>query len=36
MGLPGVELAPFAGADDPLDISYYSGPVEALSKSFAN
>jgi hypothetical protein len=36
MGLPGVELAPFAGLDDLPGVSYYGGPVEALSKSLAN
>jgi hypothetical protein len=36
MGLPGVELAPFVGADNPLDVSYHGGPVEALSESFAD
>jgi hypothetical protein len=36
MGLLGVELAPFVGADDPLNVSYRGGPVEALSKSFAD
>jgi hypothetical protein len=36
MGLLGVELAPFAGADDPLDVSYYGGPIEALLESFTD
>ena len=30
--MPSVVLAPFIGAYDLLSISYYSGPVEALSK----
>jgi hypothetical protein len=36
MGLPGVELAPFAGADDSLGVGYCGGLVEALSESFAD
>jgi hypothetical protein len=36
MGLLGVELTPFAGANNQFGISYYSGLVETLSKSFAN
>jgi hypothetical protein len=36
MGLLSVELAPFAGADDPLDIGYYGGPIETLSKNFSD
>jgi hypothetical protein len=36
MGLPGVELTRFAGANDLLSIGYCSGPVETLSESFAN
>jgi hypothetical protein len=35
MGLPGIELTPFAGANDLLDIGYCGGPVEALLESFA-
>jgi hypothetical protein len=36
MGLLGVELAPFAGADDLPGVSYCGGPVEALSESLAD
>jgi hypothetical protein len=36
MGLPGVELTAFAGANNLLGVSYCGGPIEALSKSFAN
>jgi hypothetical protein len=36
MGLSGIELTPFVGANDLLGIGYYGGPVEALSKSFAD
>jgi hypothetical protein len=36
MGLPGVELTPFASANNLLGVGYYGGPVEALSKGFAN
>jgi hypothetical protein len=36
MGLPGIELTPFAGANDLLGISYCGGPVEALLEGFAD
>jgi hypothetical protein len=36
MGLPGVELTPFAGANNLLSIGYYGGLVEALLESFAD
>jgi hypothetical protein len=36
MGLSGVELTPFAGANNLLDVGYSGGLVEALSESFAN
>ena len=34
--MPSVVLAPFAGVYDLLNVSYYSGPVEALSKCVPN
>jgi hypothetical protein len=36
MGLLGIELTPFTGADNLLSIGYCGGLVEPLSKSFAN
>jgi hypothetical protein len=36
MGLLGIELTPFTGANNLLSIGYCGGPVEPLSKSFAN
>jgi hypothetical protein len=36
MGLPDVELTPFAGANNLLDIGYCDGLVEALLESFAD
>jgi hypothetical protein len=31
VGLPSIELASFAGANDPLSVGYCGGPVEVLS-----
>ena len=36
VSLPSIVLAPFVGAYDLLDVSYYSGPVEALSECIPN
>jgi hypothetical protein len=36
MGLPGVELTLFAGANNLFGIGYCGGPVEDLLESFAN
>jgi hypothetical protein len=36
MGLSSVELTPFTGANNLLDVGYYGGLVEALSESFTN
>jgi hypothetical protein len=36
MGLSGVELTPFIGANNLLGVGYYSGLVEAMLESFTN